>query len=739
MRLQFAIARTPTRFICTIALLCSIWTCWIPDTTALDEFELNALYDLYVTSNYGAVLNAATSQQCLDYNETNTAAWTASPSNESCFWNGIVCNDEGHVVCLALMRTDNASMSTAVWTLPASLGNLTYLQVLSLPALALSGSIPSTIGDCIDLQTLDLNSNGLNATIPDVFDNASMLQAVILHDNQFSGPVPATLAQSASIQYLLLQNNVLTGTLPSQLGNASALMYLDVSNNALNGTIPTSMTELYNLQYVNLAYNHLTGPVPANTTNWNALQILNVSHNALSGAVPADVGIYWLFIQTLDLSFNAFEGEVPATLADLTYLQTLELTQQAGQTLTWPMCTFPLTTLENLTTCGVDHMLINCSAECLETYLNQMSACIFTHYKCACTADAATNCSDSGLWQPAFILSSIESEIQYEDVEFDDLYMAATLSEYVPLDQNQSLALSYASAWFQTWPVVFNATLNVSVTQNAEDVYMWYIYLQCAFTGTLTNAADVIVQIVNHTTIYSFSINEVENTSLVTQCALPYYVSYRSETVDVVLNASVCIGAIADSNECASIAWTTIPIAYSFADLEFAQRMSIQIQLKDIYNDDVTLYTVNTAKFLSNAMPEVTMPTIATADTNLSGATVVIYQASTNNTCITTDNIVSTQIASVNNEVLAIDALIQLDMAGYAPLNHLTSSNTSAESASSYFYAQVQHDSLLAYDLSTSACNQGFSTSFAVVVAVSQNITVYACTDALQCTLAQCI
>ena len=98
------------------------------------------------------------------YNATGGASWTNNanwlsdqPLNQ---WHGVTVNGQGQVTHLSL-RDNNLSGS-----LPAALGNLEALQVMSLDRNSIGGSLPTQLGNLSNLTRLALNRNQLTGSYP---------------------------------------------------------------------------------------------------------------------------------------------------------------------------------------------------------------------------------------------------------------------------------------------------------------------------------------------------------------------------------------------------------------------------------------------------------------------------------------------------------------------------------------------------------------------------------------------
>ncbi|QHN75437.1 hypothetical protein S245_065043 [Arachis hypogaea] len=86
---------------------------------------------------------------------------------------------------------------------------------------------------------LDLSYNFLSGSIPASLGAMSYLQVLNLGHNKLIGNIPESFGGLKAIGVLDLSHNNLQGLIPASLGALSFLSDLDVSNNNLTGTIPT--------------------------------------------------------------------------------------------------------------------------------------------------------------------------------------------------------------------------------------------------------------------------------------------------------------------------------------------------------------------------------------------------------------------------------------------------------------------------------------------------------------------
>jgi Leucine-rich repeat (LRR) protein len=240
------------------------------------------------------------------------------------------------------VRRIRLDMNNLKGSLPASLGNLTYLNILNLNHNQLSDSIPSELGNLRALDDLNLNDNQLSGTIPAALGHITRISALLLKDNQLSGSIPKELAYT-EVRYIDFSNNQLSGHIPTGLGILADTIIL--SHNQFSGSMPGNLGG-YNLQHLDLSGNQLSGTVSVSARN-DVLNYLDLSSNQFSGVlyyyVFKNVGLKYLNLsgnqisgnlrlmgkltnlQYLYLDSNQFTGHLPSALGNLTSLVELDL------------------------------------------------------------------------------------------------------------------------------------------------------------------------------------------------------------------------------------------------------------------------------------------------------------------------------------------------------------------------------------------------------------------------------
>jgi Leucine-rich repeat (LRR) protein len=303
----------------------------------IPAYELEALYDLY--------------------NATNGAAWiwtpyegvqweftaTANPCAES--WQGVLCTTTNtsvlHVNMLSLPAMNLRG------TIPHSIGVLSELQQLYLQTNSLHGEIPSSIGNCSGLTIISLYENSLNGTLPDTictlrnltraelykndlsgslpdhFSAMTKLQVFNIGKNKFTGPLPATLGSCLELTQFIAADNDLHGTLPDSYGALTKLQYLAVFSNSLYGTIPASYDGMVALTYFHVYNNQLSGTIPDMFGGMPFLEYFYAGLNHLSGSLPDSLSLA-LNLYTLDVSNNFLNGTLPSSLGNLVELNVFE-------------------------------------------------------------------------------------------------------------------------------------------------------------------------------------------------------------------------------------------------------------------------------------------------------------------------------------------------------------------------------------------------------------------------------
>jgi Leucine-rich repeat (LRR) protein len=108
------------------------------------------------------------------------------------------------------------------------------------------------------VTSIVLDVNQLSGSIPASLGNLSNLEVLVLNYNQLSGSIPASLGNLSNLKFLVMESNQLSGSIPAELGNLSNLEYLWLGSNQLCGEIPLSLKNLSHMESLTLEHNHLT-------------------------------------------------------------------------------------------------------------------------------------------------------------------------------------------------------------------------------------------------------------------------------------------------------------------------------------------------------------------------------------------------------------------------------------------------------------------------------------------------
>ncbi|XP_059449521.1 receptor-like protein 6 [Corylus avellana] len=209
--------------------------------------------------------------------------------------------------------------------LPASMGDLGFLNMLYMSGCNFSGSIPSSLGNLTKLTYLDLLNNSFVGNIPSSLENLSKLTYLDLSSNSFVGNIPPSLGNLAQLSLLDISDNQLTGPIPFELVNLPQLVVIYQEDNLLSGELHLGLINETQLEAINLSNNQLTGPVTFGPMNLTQLLFLDISTNKLHGQISNSV-FNFKNLQVLYLSENYLNGIVEfAEFVKLKHLIALDI------------------------------------------------------------------------------------------------------------------------------------------------------------------------------------------------------------------------------------------------------------------------------------------------------------------------------------------------------------------------------------------------------------------------------
>ena len=209
-------------------------------------------------------------------------------------WHGITADIYGRVIAI------NLSDNRLSGEIPPELGNIVYLESLSLWENELSGEIPSELGNLVNLESLYLDDNQLSGKIPPELGNFVYLESLYLGSNRLSGEIPRELGDLVYLEFLILQYNKLSGEIPPELGNLVYLEDMSLGSNRLSGEIPPELGKLVNLESLGLTYNRLSGEIPLELGNLVNLESLTLWGNRLPECLPSSLEDKWVNLSNRD-------------------------------------------------------------------------------------------------------------------------------------------------------------------------------------------------------------------------------------------------------------------------------------------------------------------------------------------------------------------------------------------------------------------------------------------------------
>ncbi|XP_041028213.1 receptor-like protein 7 [Juglans microcarpa x Juglans regia] len=177
-----------------------------------------------------------------------------------------------------------------------------------------SSVIPNNIGDFLSYAYFfSLSSNKFKGSIPVSICNATYLEVLDLSNNSFSGMIPECLVRmSSTLGVLNLGRNNLHGMVPNTFPDNCGLQTLDLNGNQLVGHIPKSMANCTMLEVFNIGNNHIEDIFPCHLKNASVLRVLVLRSNNFRGSLgcPGD-NATWPMLQILGVASNNFTGKLP--------------------------------------------------------------------------------------------------------------------------------------------------------------------------------------------------------------------------------------------------------------------------------------------------------------------------------------------------------------------------------------------------------------------------------------------
>ncbi|KAL3629886.1 hypothetical protein CASFOL_026198 [Castilleja foliolosa] len=322
-------------------------------------------------------------QKNLNYNSLSSKKlvnWNQTTIN-CCDWDGISCDNSGHVISLNLENesiSDGIENSTSLFALrylqrlnlafntfnnsiqiPKGLQNLTHLAYLNLSNAGFGGQIPIELSSMRNLVVLDLsnsfpgieplklenpnlkmlvqNLTGLKELYLDAVDISAQnsdwsralssslpnLTNLSLRGCSLPGKIDSSFLQLRSLSVLQLDQNDLSTTNPDFFANFPSLTILTLGGCSLTGMFPENVFQVPSLQTLDLSFNNLLNGA-IKQFHWNSsFQTIVLSKTNFSGSLPDSI-VNLRMLSKIDLSSCNFSRLIPSTMANLTELVYLD-------------------------------------------------------------------------------------------------------------------------------------------------------------------------------------------------------------------------------------------------------------------------------------------------------------------------------------------------------------------------------------------------------------------------------
>ncbi|TYH32488.1 hypothetical protein ES288_A01G256100v1 [Gossypium darwinii] len=276
-------------------------------------------------------------------------------NTDCCYWDGVSCDEGGHVISLDLNSRSIASSvddSSSLFRLqhlqwlnlaynefkpafPTAFDKLENLSNLNLSYAGFEGQIPIEISRLTRLVTLDLSVSSLlgrslkleKPNLDMLVQNLTRLRFLYLDGANISATGNEwckALLPLTELQELSMSRCYLSGPIHSSLSNLRSLSVIRLDNNNLSASVPQFFTEFENLTSLRLSATRLRGRLPEEIFQIPTLQILDLSTNKLlEGSFPNFP--LNASLRTLALSGTNYGGQVSESIGNLEQLTRIEL------------------------------------------------------------------------------------------------------------------------------------------------------------------------------------------------------------------------------------------------------------------------------------------------------------------------------------------------------------------------------------------------------------------------------
>lgn len=255
----------------TILAVC----CWVSHG-GVPLSEIEALRDLFFSTggNESSGWRVSTG-----WSEFEDPATDLSTLNPCVGWNGVVCSSS-HVSELLL------SYNRLKGSIPASVINLTQLEILELNYNSLTSTIPQFASNPPYLRVLEGVMNvDLGGEVPSELGLLTSMSTFFFYQNSFTGTIPTELCAFSAIDQFFIPYNHLTGSIPECLYSLTTLEQLDLGGNNITGSISDGLCDLTLLNYLQIYENRLESTIPECIGSLTGLEMLGMGENKLKGSM----------------------------------------------------------------------------------------------------------------------------------------------------------------------------------------------------------------------------------------------------------------------------------------------------------------------------------------------------------------------------------------------------------------------------------------------------------------------
>mmetsp|Transcript_19074 Transcript_19074/g.23640 ORF Transcript_19074/g.23640 Transcript_19074/m.23640 type:complete len:466 (-) Transcript_19074:358-1755(-) len=140
-----------------------------------------------------------------------------SPGDE-CEWAGNTCKEK-FIDSIIFEEEINVK-----GTIPMEIGEIDMLEVISMEAQVIGGTLPPEMAKPQNLRIIDYDFNRLTGTIPEEYYSLPLLEQLDFNNNFLSGTLSPSIGNLQSLIFIQLHYNQFTGTFPQELLDAPILV-----------------------------------------------------------------------------------------------------------------------------------------------------------------------------------------------------------------------------------------------------------------------------------------------------------------------------------------------------------------------------------------------------------------------------------------------------------------------------------------------------------------------------------